>query len=340
MYGNQEIRLLVQALGTGLGHNDFDISKIRYHKIVIMTDADVDGAHIRTLLLTFFYRQMREIIERGYLYIAQPPLFKFKKGKTERYLKDEKDRDHFLLEASLTDNKIRDEQGNEIDHGAIRNMFTCVERYNRILHLLARKRSEVAMQYFAASKDISMEMFFDESKFNAFLDKFKKFIADQGHVSMSTSFDTEHNRYFATGMIQVDGKIVRLRIDAEFFESGEFQELRRLRQQLEQTYSLPLTLENEKKAARTIASWIDLHEVLLDDSRSGAYIQRYKGLGEMNAEQLWETTMNPQTRSFLRVEIEDAIAADDDFALLMGDEVPPRRQFIESNALNVRNLDI
>jgi DNA gyrase subunit B len=156
---------------------------------------------------------------------------------------------------------------------------------------------------------------------------------------LNTTFDTEHNRYFASGIIQVAGKVVRLKIDADFLESGEFQELRRLRKQLEDTYALPLKFENEKRSL-VISTWPDLYDFFLEDGRAGAYIQRYKGLGEMNAEQLWETTMNHDTRQLLRVDIEDAIAADADFALLMGDEVPPRREFIERNALNVKNLDI
>ncbi len=341
MYGNQEIRMLVQALGTGLGHNDFDVSKIRYHKIIIMTDADVDGAHIRTLLLTFFYRQMREIIERGYLYIAQPPLYKFKKGKLERYLKDDKERDHFLLESSISDAKVFDDSGLEFDLGVIKNMFTCVERYKRILALLARKRGELAMQFFASSEDFVSGIFFDESKLKEFVAIFTSFIEERGgHCALTIAFDAEHNRYFASGIIQVTGKVVRLKIDADFLESGEFQELRRLRQQLEKTYALPLRLTSEKKPPQSIESWTTLYDFFLEDGRSGAYIQRYKGLGEMNAEQLWETTMNHDTRQLLRVDIEDAIAADTDFALLMGDEVPPRRDFIEKNALNVRNLDI
>jgi DNA gyrase subunit B len=340
MFANQEIRMLVQALGTGLGHNDFDVSKIRYHKIVIMTDADVDGAHIRTLLLTFFYRQMREIIERGYLYIAQPPLYKFKKGKTEKYLKDDKERDHFLLESAISEGKVFDGAGTEIDFGAIKNMFAGVERFKRILALLSRKRSELAMQFFASSEHFVGSIFFDEDKLKAFVKEFSLFVESHaGHCELTTAFDAEHNRYFASGIIQVGGKIVRLKIDADFLESGEFQELRRLRQQFEQTYTLPLKFESEKKSL-TISSWPELHDFFLEDGRSGAYIQRYKGLGEMNAEQLWETTMNHDTRQLLRVDIDDAIAADADFALLMGDEVPPRREFIERNALNVKNLDI
>jgi DNA gyrase subunit B len=339
MFANQEIRLLVQALGTGIGRNDFDISKIRYHKIVIMTDADVDGAHIRTLLLTFFYRQLREVIERGYLYIAQPPLYKYKKGKVERYLKDDKDKESFLLETGLSDATISDASGTRLDGSAVRNMLTCVERYKRILSLLARKRSEEAMEYLAGQESLSPVIFFSETKLSEFVKGFQDHMSRFGHTSGKIEFDTEHNRYFAECSFQIGGKIVRLKFESEFVESAEFQELRKLRQQLSTTYPLPLRYTLEKKGDHALASWMELHDYVIGEGSSGAYIQRYKGLGEMNAEQLWETTMNPENRQFLRVEIEDAIAADDDFALLMGDEVAPRREFIEKNALNVRNLD-
>lgn len=338
MLGNQEIRILVQALGCGIGRTDFDVSKLRYHKIVIMTDADVDGAHIRTLLLTFFYRQMREVIERGYLYIAQPPLYKYKKGKTERYIKDEDELERFLVENVLSEGSILEANGNALDSGVVKNMLTAVERFNRIFAVLARKRSELAMNFLAHRKDLSAATFYSKEKLASLIADLTDAVFSYGHIQSQIEFDAEHNRYFALVNMQIAGKPVRFRLDADFVESNEMQELRRLHDQIDTAHALPLSYSTEKKK-REVGSWIEMQKFLLAEGRQGAYIQRYKGLGEMNAEQLWETTMNAETRQFLRVEIEDAIAADDLFSMLMGDEVPPRKVFIEENALSVRNLD-
>lgn len=338
MLSNQEIRILVQALGTSIGREDFDVSKLRYHKVVLMTDADVDGAHIRTLLLTFFYRQMREIIERGYLYIAQPPLYKYKKGKSERYLKDETELEKFLFDSALSDAKIEDATGKPIDITVVRNMLTCVERYNRIFSILSRRRSAQTVEFLVSHTDLTPAMFFDKEKITAFIAELTERISAIGHIQTQVTFDTEHNRYFAQVNIQVAGKPMRFRLDSDFVESNEFSELKKLRLLLMTGFEFPLRYSVEKKS-KSLAHWVEMHEYLLAEGRSGSYIQRYKGLGEMNAEQLWDTTMNSDTRVLLRVEIEDAIAADDLFSMLMGDEVPPRKEFIELNALSVRNLD-
>jgi len=338
MLGNQEIRILVQALGCGIGRTDFDVSKMRYHKIVIMTDADVDGAHIRTLLLTFFYRQMRQIIERGYLYIAQPPLYKYKKGKTERYIKDEDELDKFLLENVLTEGGIQDAKGVTLEPSVVKNMITCVERYNRLFSVLARKRSGVAMNFLVRQDDLTPATFFDKAKLTALIADLTEEVSSQGHIQTQIDFDTEHSRYFALISMQISGKPTRFRLDTEFAESNEYAELRKLHTQLDSASELPLRYVTDKKS-REVGSWVEMQKFMLAEGRHGAYIQRYKGLGEMNAEQLWDTTMNPDTRQFLRVDIEDAIAADDLFSMLMGDEVPPRKAFIEENALSVRNLD-
>lgn len=339
MLSSQEIRILVQALGTGIGRLDFDVSKLRYHKIVIMTDADVDGAHIRTLLLTFFYRQMKEIIERGFLYIAQPPLYKYKKGKQEKYIKDEGELEKFLLESALSDARIEDKDGVLIDQAVVRNMITCVERYNRIFNIVARRRSPLAVRFFVAHPTLSSAIFFDKQKLADVVAELTAEVSAVGHIQTVVEFDNEHNRYFALINLQIAGKPMRFRFDSEFVESNEFQELKKLHEQLETASNFPLRYVLEKKPTRTLKNWIETQSFLLAEGRSGAYIQRYKGLGEMNSEQLWETTMSQESRQLLRVEIEDAIAADDLFSMLMGDDVPPRKSFIETNALNVRNLD-
>jgi DNA gyrase subunit B len=281
---------------------------------------------------------MREVIERGHLYIAQPPLYKYKKGKTEKYIKDEADLQAFLLENSLSDAHIADSSGNQIDKTQVRNMLTCVERYNKIFGILSRRRTAPVVEFFAAYKELSAGTFFDKSKLTQVMTDITDHVSKLGHIQSNIEFDNEHNRYFALISLQIAGKPVRFKLDTEFVESNEFSELRRLHDQLEEGQALPLKYVGEKKT-KEVKNWIALHQFLLVEGRHGAYIQRYKGLGEMNAEQLWETTMNPEFRQLLRVEIEDAIAADDLFSMLMGDEVPPRKEFIETNALNVRNLD-
>lgn len=341
MLSNQSIRLLVQALGTGLGRHegDVDISKLRYHKVVIMTDADVDGSHIRTLLLTFFYRQMREIIARGHLYIAQPPLYKYKKQKVEKYLKDESELEKFLIENALNEAKIIDVNQSLLESSLVKNMFVCVERKEKILSVLSRRRSIPVMEYLTSSSSkLTKEIFYQKDLFEQELEKFNSHLATLGHVSYKVDFDIEHNRYYGSLDFQLRGKTYKFKLDFDFISSNEFDELKKLCLQLEATFALPITYQHEKKI-KAFNSWVDLRNFILLEGRSGAYIQRYKGLGEMNAEQLWDTTMRPDTRQLLQVTIEDAIAADDIFSMLMGDDVPPRKEFIEANALNVRNLD-
>lgn len=340
MFSSQEIRNLVQALGTGIGKNDFDVSRLRYHKVVLMTDADIDGAHIRTLLLTFFFRQMRELIDRGYLYIAQPPLYKYKKGKMERYLKDDRELEAFLMESALSDTRIEDGAGTVVDVPIVKNMLASVERYKRMEGLLARKRSQLVISNLSARAELDGSLFYDSARVESLLESLREVLGVRGTLRARVDFDDEHSRYFADVELQIAGKIYRFNLDAGFVDSNEFVELRRVRKQLETSYVLPLKFTTDKGVVKEIPDWIVFHAFLLDRGREGSNIQRYKGLGEMNAEQLWDTTMDPENRKFLQVTIDDAIAADDLFSMLMGDEVPPRKEFIEKNALNVRNLDL
>lgn len=340
MLSNQSIRLLVQALGTGIGRQegDIDVTKIRYHKVIIMTDADVDGAHIRTLLLTFFFRQMREIIERGYLYIAQPPLYKYKKGKSERYLKDDLELEKFLLDSALQDATVMDAKQNVIDHSTVKNMMVYVERRERLLSLLARRRTSIVVNTLASQDIWTTELFYKKQQFEEACQGIVDIVKEVGHVSYRIDFDEEHNRYFSTFDVQISGKPHHFKIDFDLIHSFEFEELKRLSKNLKTTFDLPVAYRKDKKNL-SFETWNDLRQYFLTEGRAGSYIQRYKGLGEMNAEQLWDTTMRPETRQLLRVNIDDAMAADDIFSMLMGDEVPPRKEFIETNALNVKNLD-
>ncbi len=341
MLSNQSVRLLVQALGTGLGRHegDVDIAKLRYHKVIIMTDADVDGAHIRTLLLTFFYRQMKELVERGHLYIAQPPLFKYKKNKTECYLKDESELDSFLIENGLQNAQILDANNAAIEITLVKNMFKCVERRNKLISILSRRRSKEVMDYLSVSaNDFTKDIFYQKDTFDSVINRFETYLKTLGHANFRTEFDSEHNRYFVSIDFQLRGKTYRFKLDFDFVNSQEFEEIKKLSVQVSSTFALPITYSHDKKT-KSFNSWTDLREYIHAEGRTGAYIQRYKGLGEMNADQLWDTTMHPDTRKLLQVSIEDAMAADDIFSMLMGGDVLPRREFIESNALNVRNLD-
>jgi DNA gyrase subunit B len=368
MLSSNEIRLLIKALGTGVGKGDFDISKIRYHKIVLMTDADVDGAHIRTLILTFFFRQMPEIIERGYLYIAQPPLYRYKKGKVERYLKDDAALLEFLSNIGLTNYTVLDAKGNRVDAVTILGLFTKLAHFNKLLTLAGRRRDQALVQYLVERLENPGNLLDSAESCGQLCREIAERFAVKttgGAVFVDgvVSFDQEHSRHRIAFETRVNN-IPKISIfDSSYAESGEFLELRRLNLQLQQQAIMPFTLLRSEKAdkvektekpekgaevetettveARKLIDTLDqLKEFIVQQGRKGAYIQRYKGLGEMNAEQLEETTMHKAHRTFLRVSIGDAIEADRLFSTLMGDEVEPRRLFIQTNALQVSNLDV
>jgi DNA gyrase subunit B len=285
---------------------------------------------------------MPEIIQRGYLYIAQPPLYKFKKSKTERYLKDDSELESFLLENALSDVVVTDAQDAAIEPSVVKNMCRCVERYERVQGALARRRGGFFIEQLMASQSLSVDTFLAPERLKGFLDDLAETFKARGFLDFAVHVDTESHAHYAQIVSRIDGQTFRFRFDREFVNSGEFKELKDLYRQLSTGFALPLVVNapgNANKEPKTVAGWVDLHKQLHKFGRHGAAIQRYKGLGEMNADQLWETTMNIHTRKLLRVEIEDAIEADDLFSMLMGDEVPPRKEFIETNALQVRNLD-
>lgn len=353
MLSSNEIKLLIKALGTGIGKDEFDISKIRYHKIVLMTDADVDGAHIRTLILTFFFRQMPQIIEKGYLYIAQPPLFKYKKGKVDEYLKDESSLLDYLSNVGLANLTITDSNGHVLDKSTIQGVLTKLTRFNQLLDQAGRKRESSIVEYLVNS-DLEPSIFENEKKTHdlckKILEHVKKLSTKISYTQVSgkVKFDQEHSRY----SIEFDTLINNIPkislVDGSFLASGEMGELRRIKKQLDEQAHAPFSYQWQDKSAKegaaekneSIASLDELKEYVVQQGRKGAYIQRYKGLGEMNPEQLEITTMHPEHRTFLKVEIGDAIEADRLFTTLMGDEVEPRREFIQTNALNVSNLDV
>jgi DNA gyrase subunit B len=345
MLGHSEIKSLITALGTGIGKEDFDASKLRYHKIILMTDADVDGSHIRTLLLTFFYRQMAELIEKGYVYIAQPPLFKVKRGKKEEYIKDEGLMTQYLMRMATADMTVKsvganhDIEGKEL--AASLEKLVDLKRYTeRTARRLAgdTRMLNTLLEAFAGRKgvwrkaDITLRGIFQDGDLMAKVEK----ALDKAGFKTDLSTDEEH------GLWEIEATTtsgVTVSIDWNFASYVEFQKAVDLYMTLEDELAPPF-LTGSNGTSEEIPTREALLEKVLAAAKKDLSIQRYKGLGEMNPEQLWETTMNPEKRTLLQVRIDDAVETDDIFSILMGDAVEPRRKFIEDNALDVRNLDI
>ena len=340
MLGNDEIKMLVQAIGTSIGKDSFDITKLRYHKIVIMTDADVDGAHIRTLLLTLFYRQFPEIVERGHLYIAQPPLFKYKKNKMERYLKDEKELEAFVVASSLNDCDVAVD-GTKIELELAKTIVNKYRNYWSTLDSYDRHYDADFLKTMMEGGRITIDMLKDKSKLEAHIEGLKSKITSKvlKKYTLGVSEDAKNLSWQITIKIESALKTKNFRIGHSFIDSSEYEDLVNHYEGVQKyiTSKISFIRGNDKKEFTGLK---DFAEFVSEEGRQGAYIQRYKGLGEMNPEQLWETTMSHDNRTLLQVKIEDTIDADQVFSILMGDNVEPRREFVEQNALNVRNLDI
>jgi DNA gyrase subunit B len=339
MLSSEEIKVLITALGAGIGADDFDISKIRYHKIVIMTDADVDGSHIRTLLLTFFYRQMPLVIEKGYLFIAQPPLYKVKKGQKERYLKNEHELAEYLLSSGLDGIQVHAKEGIVAPSQAIAALkagsrFTkAVERAGKRLHQDVLRG--------LISRRIAVDTFAEEHKLKTILQEIaKQCETDKIYFEYAISKDQERNQWAATLQTVIHGAKRVFSLSSSTIESPEYEELLKHYQSMQTIGTSPFQILSDGKVVDATSDVETLSLKLVERAKNGMSIQRYKGLGEMNAEQLWETTMDPSQRTLLKVAVEDAVDADAIFSVLMGDQVEPRRQFIEENALRARNLDI
>lgn len=339
MLGHEEIRALITALGTGLGESGsgFDISKLRYHKIVIMTDADVDGAHIRTLLLTFFYRKMPELIERGHLFIAQPPLYKTKKGKVEVYVKDDKALQSILLEESLETNHLLKQNGSHLSPQDSKRILLQMQKFDNVFKVISRKGDSRVLSMLLFDGHVQEESLKSPEVLNLIGTEAKKSFPE---CEFSVEADKSHQGY---SLLNIDtrwnGARFRTELSKEFFESPDTQEALRLSTFVKELGGRPFKLA-VGETTETFTSSTDLLENILSKGKEKFQIQRYKGLGEMNPEQLWETTMDPTRRTFLKVSVDDAAAADSIFSVLMGDDVESRRSFIEENALRVRNLDI
>ncbi len=344
MLSSQEIRLMITALGTGV-KEDYDPVKLRYHSVIIMTDADVDGSHIRTLLLTFFYRQMPLLVEKGHLFIAQPPLYKVKHGKQERYLKDENSLEDYLIEVGTANIRVQSKSAsNGLTGQPLQEFVKKVMRWDKLMGAVARKKKERAvLEALLLDKDFNEEALKDSTRLKKITTQLESYVnllaPDQAPLSSVFEEDPEHNCLKLVCSTRNNGTGMQTVIDREFILSPEFKQLRRLFSEMMGVGSPPYQVVNGEQKAE-LRSFNELLGYILERGKKGQYIQRYKGLGEMNPDQLWETTMNPETRIFLQVRIEDAVEADGVFSTLMGDEVEPRRKFIEEYALTVKNLDI
>ncbi len=340
MLSSAEVGTLITALGCGIGRDEFDIEKLRYHTIIIMTDADVDGSHIRTLLLTFFYRQMPQLIERGHIYIGQPPLYKIKQGKQEHYLKDDAEMNEYML-ARAMDNAslVHDPDAPPLSGEALEGLM-------RDYMAVKVANSRLALRY----DSLFLEQLVDVKGFSSSWDQQEAEqwcagVRDKMNLSSPPSINYDLQPEMAAEGYDLVlskttyGVVETTRLGREFFRSPEYRLIRKLADTLYELIQDGASV-HRGKGEQAVASFAEVHDWLLAEGRKGRTFQRFKGLGEMNPEQLWDTTVNPETRRLLKVTIEDVVAADEIFTTLMGDEVEPRREFIEKNALYVTNLDI
>lgn len=339
MLTNDEIKMMISAIGVGIGKDNIDIQDLRYHKIIIMTDADVDGSHIRTLLLTFFYRQMKEILEKGHIYIAQPPLYRYKKGKEEIYLKDEKALTEHLLKVGITNFRITNQK----------TSMTETELRKFVLDIL-KLEELIKQKAFDCDPELTrclLPMGVD----------LEKLISDQAYAKATVEKINAHLKTVASVMSHVElisfaanekvvirsnqmGRMYDSIFDVTNIKTGLWKNLFATWKSLDTVVTLPVKAEVDKQSGLEFATYKEFYDYFVEESKKGAYIQRYKGLGEMNPEQLWETTLNPANRALLQVNVDDAMLADETFSILMGEEVEPRRQFISDNALLVKELDV
>jgi DNA gyrase subunit B len=339
MLSNDEIKMMISALGTGIGKDNVSADKVRYHKIIIMTDADVDGSHIRTLLLTFFYRQMPEVLERGFIYIAQPPLYRAKKGQSETYLKDEAALTEFLLSSGLDSFQFK---GKTTDIPTLRQMILNIQRFYQLLKASSAKYDHDILYYTLTKIAGLEEVLKDESKLNDATNDIKHWVASTPSLGITDFVTTVQNNdgklaAVVTTTRYADKKITVLSTD--LLNAPEIKELRDLWKNIQGVSKLPVTIE-QANSEFSFESYNEFSEHVMASTKKGIYIQRYKGLGEMNPDQLWETTLNPENRHLLKVTIDDAVAADETFSVLMGEQVEPRRKFINDNALMVKALDV
>ena len=342
MLSSQEIGNLVTALGCGIGKQEFDVEKLRYHSIVIMTDADVDGSHIRTLLLTFFFRQMPELLERGHVFIAQPPLYKVKKNRQERYVKDDAELNAYFLELALQDAQLFvNPSAPGIQGEALESLVSDFQSLLDDLAPSSRKYPSEVTHALLRVPGLDNETLADESKMTAWAESLKNLLEkDASKVpEVDIAFDSEHNVYLPSVSLLLKGSRKTVALSKKFIDGFEYQQIKAMQERLENLLEEGAYVKRGEKSA-DVEHFAQAFDWLQSEARRGVDIQRYKGLGEMNPEQLWETTMDQSVRRMLQVTVDDAIGADQMFTTLMGDQVEPRRDFIETNALSVVNLDV
>ena len=357
MLGSEEIRTMIAALGCGIGEEDFDADKVRYHRVIIMTDADVDGSHIRTLLLTFFYRQLPALIERGYVYIAQPPLFRIKRGKSEIYIKDERELEGYLIKRAAKARGVRfPETGAELSGTELERLLQKLIAHQKLLHVVERRGHPREIIEALVAAGANREYFAEKDKLESLAGALTT-----PTRTVTVRRDEEHNRYLLHVEDRSNGYPRQHTVGVDFVTAGEYRTLLANRQDIPvvsgeivvtvsasgeiederpESNTPPATPETNKTTDVRLQSIGELVDYFIAAGKKGVAINRYKGLGEMNPEQLWETTMNPVARTLLQVRAEDHTEADLMFTTLMGDQVEPRRKFIEDNALDVKNLDI
>ncbi|NOR12637.1 MAG: DNA topoisomerase (ATP-hydrolyzing) subunit B [Candidatus Aminicenantes bacterium] len=332
---SEEIGLIISALGTGVEQSDFNIDKLRYHKVVIMTDADVDGSHIRTLLMTFFYRQMPQLIEKGHLLIAQPPLYKISKGRSFQYLNNERSFEKFIIRKISEEFQLQVNRQKEVIKGdKFRKFLQRIITKRNFIQIMERKNYPFFLVDILLKNEVG-DMEFLRNPKN--MQKIQKLLTEKGIVS-TLSKDEEHGLYELAVTFQVNGIVVTSKVNMDLIASASYQTLYKTNKALEDFRPPFFILHNGDKIK--LENEAKLLEYLYDNGKKGIVIQRYKGLGEMTPVQLWETTMDPEKRFLLRVSILDVVEADKTFTILMGDEVEPRRNFIETNALEAQNIDV
>jgi DNA gyrase subunit B len=334
MLGHEEIRAMITAIGTGIGKDDFDLSRLRYGKIIIMTDADVDGSHIRTLLLTFFFRHMQELIDRGHVFVAQPPLYRIKKGKSEKYIKNDAEFTKEILRRA-SENITIEFGANKLEGAEMRNFLASLDELQNLARKIERRlrHSEVVEMLLSPAVSLDKKEDFEST---TSLKHLQGLLKDR-KLESKLEKDEEHATYFLS---YLDPTNVERRLSHDIVLSADYRRMRALARQIDPMNKPPFFVVRENGNREQADNWRALFNRAKEEGMKDANVQRYKGLGEMNAEQLWSTTMNVESRTLLRVELKDLVETDEIFSTLMGENVESRRKFIEDNALEVRNLDV